>query len=121
MIGMRGPSFIICPRSIGLPRGFGGAPSPIVALGLRLRSLRGQAVAIEVRDRRGGLSRLFQCRPDRKPFKAGQYITFRMGAAASHGVNLIGIGIARKSVVSGKSVSVSVDLGGRRIVKKKTQ
>src|SRR3546814_14712749 len=28
-------------------------------------------------------------------------------------------GIARKSVVSGKSVSVRVDLGGRRILKKK--
>src|SRR3546814_8501716 len=27
----------------------------------------------------------------------------------------------RKSVVSGKSVSVSVDIGGRRIIKKKTQ
>src|SRR3546814_11040608 len=27
----------------------------------------------------------------------------------------------RKSVVSGKSVSVSVDLGGRRIIKKKTR
>src|SRR3546814_13202535 len=27
----------------------------------------------------------------------------------------------RKSVVSGKSVSVRVDLGGRRIIKKKTQ
>src|SRR3546814_17708356 len=29
-------------------------------------------------------------------------------------------GPARKSVVSGKSVSVSVDLGGRRIIKNKT-
>src|SRR3546814_13510514 len=28
---------------------------------------------------------------------------------------------ARKSVVSGKSVSVRVDLGGRRIIKKKTE
>src|SRR3546814_17320447 len=31
-----------------------------------------------------------------------------------------GIGIDRKSVVSGQSVSVRVDLGGRRIIKKKT-
>src|SRR3546814_19729882 len=29
------------------------------------------------------------------------------------------IGLARKSVVEGKSVSVRVDLGGRRIIKKK--
>src|SRR3546814_13345613 len=29
-------------------------------------------------------------------------------------------GVDRKSVVSGKSVSVRVDLGGRRIIKKKT-
>src|SRR3546814_15678756 len=29
--------------------------------------------------------------------------------------------VDRKSVVSGKSVSVRVDLGGRRIIKKKTQ
>src|SRR3546814_16975473 len=31
------------------------------------------------------------------------------------------INIDRKSVVKGKSVSVSVDLGGRRIIKKNTQ
>src|SRR3546814_18137106 len=31
---------------------------------------------------------------------------------------LFGISLARKSVVSGKSVSVRVDLGGRRIIKK---
>src|SRR3546814_20044702 len=30
-------------------------------------------------------------------------------------------GLDRKSVVSGKSVSVSVDVGGRRIIKKKTK
>src|SRR3546814_16859236 len=30
-------------------------------------------------------------------------------------------GVDRKSVVSGKSVSVRVDLGGRRIIKKKTK
>src|SRR3546814_19991841 len=30
-------------------------------------------------------------------------------------------GVDRKSVVSGKSVSVRVDLGGRRIIKKKKQ
>src|SRR3546814_20311136 len=32
-----------------------------------------------------------------------------------------GCGEDRKSVVSGKSVSVRVDLGGRRIIKKKTK
>src|SRR3546814_15801738 len=33
----------------------------------------------------------------------------------------LGTGIDRKSVVWGKSVSVRVDLGGRRIIKKKTK
>src|SRR3546814_18027149 len=33
----------------------------------------------------------------------------------------LGCGIDRKSVVSGKSVSVRVDIGGRRIITKKTR
>src|SRR3546814_5350068 len=39
------------------------------------------------------------------------------------GLRVTGVAVAdedRKSVVSGKSVSVRVDLGGRRIIKKKT-
>src|SRR3546814_16296516 len=40
----------------------------------------------------------------------------RLGHRAARG----GGGGARKSVVEGKSVSVRVDLGGRRIIKKKT-
>src|SRR3546814_20196321 len=35
------------------------------------------------------------------------------------GLTVGGIGIDRKSVVQGKSVSVRLDLGGRRIIKKK--
>src|SRR3546814_17509055 len=39
-----------------------------------------------------------------------------------HGpVQLIGHAVDRKSVVYGKSVSVRVDLGGRRIIKKKNE
>src|SRR3546814_15157395 len=34
---------------------------------------------------------------------------------------IMGVHVDRKSVVSGKSVSVRVDLGGRRIIKKKTK
>src|SRR3546814_11089881 len=36
------------------------------------------------------------------------------------GVVMVAVIVARKSVVLGKSVSVRVDLGGRRIIKKKT-
>src|SRR3546814_18569471 len=46
------------------------------------------------------------------------YAAFKSGATALYGVQ-IGKGGDRKSVVSGKSVSVRVDLGGRRIIKKK--
>src|SRR3546814_13865297 len=35
------------------------------------------------------------------------------------GTTAVGAGLDRKSVVSGKSVAVRVDLGGRRIIKKK--
>src|SRR3546814_13420764 len=38
---------------------------------------------------------------------------------AERGVALCGPGIERKSVVEGKSVDVSVDLGGRRLITKK--
>src|SRR3546814_13720492 len=37
---------------------------------------------------------------------------------AAHGLAFLGADADRKSVVSGKSVSVRVDLGGRRIIKK---
>src|SRR3546814_12339595 len=39
--------------------------------------------------------------------------------AAASGANVLVNDLDRKSVVSGKSVSVRVDLGGRRIIKKK--
>src|SRR3546814_11550703 len=43
------------------------------------------------------------------------------GMATIFGIFLVRQYADRKSVVQGKSVSVSVDLGGRRIIKKKTQ
>src|SRR3546814_810513 len=60
-------------------------------------------------------------------WKFGEMIAFRDRRAQETGVELrthtnpdgVAQGIDRKSVVSGKSVSVRVDLGGRRIIKKK--
>src|SRR3546814_18282623 len=43
------------------------------------------------------------------------------GAAINFPALLLADSLDRKSVVSGKSVSVSVDLGGRRILKKKKE
>src|SRR3546814_13263743 len=40
---------------------------------------------------------------------------------ANWGISRLSASIDRKSVVKGKSVSVRVDLGGRRIIKKKTK
>src|SRR3546814_20545667 len=42
-----------------------------------------------------------------------------MVAGQRHGQRQFGMAEDRKSVVSGKSVSVRVDLGGRRIIKKR--
>src|SRR3546814_19075812 len=53
--------------------------------------------------------------PFRWPAQAGA------GGRAAGKTELGAVSLDRKSVVSGKSVSVRVDLGGRRIITKKTQ
>src|SRR3546814_20187787 len=53
-------------------------------------------------------------RPERFCEPAFVHLVASSGGLAHHGLD-------RKSVVSGKSVSVRVDLGGRRIIKKKKQ
>src|SRR3546814_11494465 len=45
----------------------------------------------------------------------------REAPVAAHQITVGGAGLARKSVVEGKSVSVRVDRGGRRISKKEKQ
>src|SRR3546814_14709321 len=48
------------------------------------------------------------------------FVQPRSGLALRHGVTVLNSpGLDRKSVVSGKSVSVRVELGGRRTIKKK--
>src|SRR3546814_17557700 len=51
---------------------------------------------------------------------AGQAQAYEEPAAGKAVIELRPSGRDRKSVVEGKSVSVRVDLGGRRIIKKKT-
>src|SRR3546814_3299603 len=46
--------------------------------------------------------------------------SFRCWRGGGFGAELWGVGIDRKSVVQGKSVSVRVDLGARSIIKKKS-
>src|SRR3546814_18447237 len=54
---------------------------------------------------------------DGQPQEPGRARSLRIRTA--HGGHSRNPRIDRKSVVSGKSVSVSVDLGGRRVIKKK--
>src|SRR3546814_18064589 len=97
------------------------------------------AEIIPIRDFAGRVTRIESLTPTIKGlwidlgeaihFQAGQYINlalpgsigtraFSIASASTRG-QVIELNIDRKSVVSGKSVSVSVDLGGRHIIKKK--
>src|SRR3546814_14851136 len=49
----------------------------------------------------------------------GQCVYPDLGVLRRYAKPVSGAGLDRKSVVKGKSVSVRVDLGGRRIIKKK--
>src|SRR3546814_20607498 len=75
----------------------------------------------DVQDRDGAVPLLKQSR-GRQPFVQrafadSAYNSARVADATSIVIELVR---GRKSVVSGKSVSVRVDLGGRRIIKQKT-
>src|SRR3546814_4226743 len=57
MIRVRPGLLIIAARLRDLPRGFGGAPGPIVALRLGLGRLRRQAVSVEMHHRGRGAAK----------------------------------------------------------------
>src|SRR3546814_13293864 len=75
--------------------------------------------------RRAGCSRLSVCRPGRRPARVMVVMFHRRALAIDHDnlqisppINSLTY-IDRKRVVEGKSGSVRVDLGGRRIINKK--
>src|SRR3546814_15769642 len=98
---------------------------------VRQRRLAGADGEIEGNDRpegQGVVPALAPCahRPRPRPRNGGAASPHRQGSRASKAGRsdrvAFGTGYSdRKSVVSGKSVSVRVDLGGRRSIKKKTE
>src|SRR3546814_12588485 len=84
--------------------------------------LRGRRTAVRLTlGRRRGLLRLLEERIVVLGRLAGRRLVVAPGGSASRTTGARnGSGADRKSVVSGKRVSVRVDLGGRRIIKNKT-
>src|SRR3546814_12836424 len=108
-------------RELGQPlaQGVGEALLQVGALAARLARVFGQRFAQHVQALVGAGAEFGQARAeafDALRLRAGQAVELLAQLAAA--VALL-LAPDRQSVVEGKSVSVSVDLGGRRLIKKK--
>src|SRR3546814_14869775 len=111
----------LLPSQVEEPRGRGGGGRQRVDAPLQCcRSAASQCLGLTGRRRRRGCAAVR--RSQANVGEAGRPdLRSRRSAAARHaGGPWRAACLDRKSVVSGKSVSVRVDLGGRRIIKKKT-
>src|SRR3546814_11024366 len=102
-------------RLLPLRREFRRARPPLVKEGLDIRLAQRQTWRATVHDRADGGTVAFS--PGGEPEYAAERIEAHLSSAMSGASSAL----ARKSLVLGTRVSVRVDLGGRRIIKKKTK